>query len=82
LGGNVFNANFSGASLLGANLSGTTNWASANWTGVVYDASTILPVGMNPVAEGMILFVNEPQTAALLGLGLLGLGVYGRPRSS
>jgi uncharacterized protein YjbI with pentapeptide repeats len=80
--GNVMNADFSGASLLGTDLSAAANWASANWTGVVYDASTILPAGMNPVTEGMILFVHEPQTAALLGLGLLGLGVYGRPRSS
>jgi hypothetical protein len=36
---------------------------------------------MDPVAEGMV-FVKEPHTAALLCLGLLGLGVYGRPRSS
>lgn len=82
LTGNLLNANFSGASLLGTDLSAATNWASANWTGVGYDASTVLPAGMDPVAEGMILLVAEPQTAALLGLGLLGLCFYGRPRDA
>jgi uncharacterized protein YjbI with pentapeptide repeats len=82
LNAQVRDADFSGASFLGADLSAATNWALATWTGAIFDASTILPAGMDPVTEGMILFVNEPQTAALLGLGLLGLGVYGRPRTS
>jgi uncharacterized protein YjbI with pentapeptide repeats len=81
LNAQVRDADFSGASFLGADLSGATNWALATWTGALFDASTILPAGMDPGAEGMVLLVSEPQTAALLGLGLLGLGVFGRPRS-
>ena len=82
LTGNLLNADFGGASLLGTDLSAATNWATANWSGVSYDANTLLPAGMDPVVEGMILLVGEPHAAALLGLGLFGLGVYGRPRSS
>ena len=81
LTGNLRDANFSGASFLGTDLSAATNWTLATWTGAQFDATTLLPAGMDPVAAGMF-FVTEPQTAALLGLGLLGLGMYGRPRQS
>jgi hypothetical protein len=78
---NVRDADFGGASFLGANLSGAVLWNLADWTGATFDASTVLPAGMDPLAEGMVL-VDEPQTVWLLGLGLLGLGFYGRPRRS
>lgn len=78
---NVRGANFVGASFLGANLTGATNWALANWTGALFDASTVFAVGFDPVAEGMT-FVAEPRSALLMGLGLLGLGVFGSPRRS
>ena len=75
----VRDSNFSGASFLGADLSGANLWAQATWTGVIYDAATILPAGMDPAAEGMTLLVAEPQAATLLGLGLLGLALFGGP---
>jgi uncharacterized protein YjbI with pentapeptide repeats len=78
---NVRGANFSGASFLGADLTGATNWSLADWTGVAYNASTILPVGMDPNAEGMTLVVAEPQAATLLGLGLVGLALFGARRT-
>jgi len=78
--GNLRGADFSGASFLGTNLGSATNWNLATWTGASYDATTVLPAGMDPAAVGML--VGEPQTAALLGLGLIGLGLYGRPRHS
>ncbi len=78
---NVRGSNFGGASFLGADLTGATNWSLATWTGALYDAGTVFAVGFDPVAEGMIL-VAEPRSALLMGLGLLGLGVFGSPRRS
>jgi uncharacterized protein YjbI with pentapeptide repeats len=81
--GNLLNADFDGASFLnGADLSAATNWATSSWNGALFDGTTVLPAGFDPVAAGMV-FVAEPHTAAMLGLGLLGLGVAGRrPRQA
>lgn len=80
----VRTANFSGANLQGANLSGLANWNGANaatWTGATYNASTILPSGMNAAALGLI-FVAEPSTALMLLAGLGGLAALGSRRSA
>jgi len=79
--GQVRGANFAGASFLGTDLSGATNWNLASWAGAFFDASTVFATGMNPLAMGMV-FVGEPHAAALLGVGLLGLGVFGSRRRS
>jgi 3-hydroxyisobutyrate dehydrogenase-like beta-hydroxyacid dehydrogenase len=76
--GQVRGANFDGASFLnGADLSASLNWNLASWNGALFDSTTVLPAGFDPVAAGMV-FVAEPHTTAMLGLGLLGLGVAGR----
>ena len=80
LNGQVRGGNFSGASFLGADLASATNWDLANWTGALFDSSTVFAAGFDPLAEGMV-FVSEPHGALLLGLGMLGLGVFGRRRA-
>ncbi len=55
------------AVLTGADLSNITYNACSDFTGAFYDAFTTLPSGFD--TSGMIL-VPEPDTAAMLGLGL------------
>ena len=90
---NVEGADLSGADLSGAGSLGlvqgsaiyspTTDFTNAWWdTGGVSCLVTNRCTPFDPVDAGWTLVVPEPATALLLGLGLLMLGVAGRPQSA
>ena len=87
----VDGADFSGADLSDARYLGTakgsaiysptTNFSNAWWdSGGLSCLLTDRCTPFDPVAAGWTLVVPEPATSLLLGLGLLMLGVVGRPQ--